>query len=450
MAEPALSAVVSRPEAELLLCCARTRVRPEDMRRIDALLDGEVDWDHALRAARAHRILPLLHKHLQTHASGRIPADVAAQLEQEFRTNVGHNAFLCLELFRVLKLLARQGIPAVPFKGPVLAAAAYGELSLRMAGDLDILIEQRNVVRARDILLSAGYRRQVPFTAAREAAHLRASHQYGLVHEESGILVELQWGVTVNYMSSPLDGEGLWTRLDSIVVGGTSVPTLAVEDLLLLLCVHGTKHGWSRLAWICDVAELLRSYPGLDWEWALSQARVRGGRRMLALGLLLSHDVLDAPVPAPIAAQARSDRRAGSLAREVRTHLFRDTDDTSGSLHRPAEYRIPFNLKSRERVRDKLRCFVGLVLHLSAPRAPDQVGAPLPLYLTFLRFCLRPVRRFRTFRRLRGGTVDAGLTPAQPVPDSGVSGDESMPPSHALSAAPPDGETRVDPQRTTG
>jgi hypothetical protein len=30
------------------------------------------------------------------------------------------------------------------------------------------------------------------------------------------------------------------------------------EDMLLFLCVHGGKHQWTRLAWICDVAEFIR------------------------------------------------------------------------------------------------------------------------------------------------------------------------------------------------
>ena len=51
-----------------------------------------------------------------------------------------------------------------------------------------------------------------------------------------------------------------------MTVSGTDVSSLAMENLLWLLCVHATKHKWARLSWICDVAELLRSQPQLNWE----------------------------------------------------------------------------------------------------------------------------------------------------------------------------------------
>ncbi|CAN5564541.1 hypothetical protein BH24GEM3_BH24GEM3_09160 [soil metagenome] len=394
---PASVPFAAHPEAELLLCCARTRLLPETGERIRTLLQGNLDWKYVLQAARLHRILPLLYWHLHTHFIDEIPEGVLARLKEDFYANAAQNLFLTSELLRLLGLLREHGISAVPFKGLALAAAVYGDTSLRPAGDLDLMLHKHDVLRARDVLLSAGYQRQFPFSAAREAAQLRASHQYGFVREDGRVLVELQWGVTVDFLPSPLDVQGLWTRLRSVSLGGTSVPTLAPEDLLLLLCVHGTKHCWSRLAWICDVAELLRMYPELEWKWVVDQARARGGRRMLFLGLLLAHDLLDAPLPAQLTESVQRDRQARVLAREVRGLLFPGAHELIGGLHPAAEYRIPFNLRSRERLRDKARCFIGLTLHLSAPRAGDKARPPLPRSLTFLRYCLWPIRLLRKY-----------------------------------------------------
>ena len=36
------------------------------------------------------------------------------------------------------------------------------------------------------------------------------------------------------------------------------VPALPDRELLLILCLHGTKHFWSSLGWLVDVAELIR------------------------------------------------------------------------------------------------------------------------------------------------------------------------------------------------
>ena len=52
--------------------------------------------------------------------------------------------------------------------------------------------------------------------------------------------------------------------------------SLAPEDNLLLLCMHGAKHCWSRLERVCDVAELITSHSNLDWVALVSRAKVFG------------------------------------------------------------------------------------------------------------------------------------------------------------------------------
>ncbi|MCA9471117.1 MAG: nucleotidyltransferase family protein [Nitrospira sp.] len=39
----------------------------------------------------------------------------------------------------------------------------------------------------------------------------------------------------------------------------TQVRSLRAEELLLILCVHGSKHVWEELKWVCDVTELIRA-----------------------------------------------------------------------------------------------------------------------------------------------------------------------------------------------
>ena len=74
---------------------------------------------------------------------------------------------------------------------------------------------------------------------------------------------------------------------------------LCPEDLLILLCVHGSKHAWEQLKWTCDVAELVRRRPTLDWSRILFQADEWGCRRivLLGLGMANSFSTLSCPVP---------------------------------------------------------------------------------------------------------------------------------------------------------
>jgi hypothetical protein len=161
-------------------------------------------------------------------------------------------------LLTLLQRLERQSIAAIPLKGPVLAASVYGHIALRQCGDLDILVPQRHVLQAKESLISEGYRPMRQFGDAQEAAHLQSFHAYSLVREDGRAAVDLHWTVMPSYFAVPLDPKGLWERLEPIDLMGTAVLSLPLEDVRLFLCIHGFKHGWERLGWICDVAELLR------------------------------------------------------------------------------------------------------------------------------------------------------------------------------------------------
>ena len=56
-----------------------------------------------------------------------------------------------------MKLLESNGINAIPYKGPVLANLAYGNLSFREFGDIDILINKSDALKAKEIMISNGY-----------------------------------------------------------------------------------------------------------------------------------------------------------------------------------------------------------------------------------------------------------------------------------------------------
>src|SRR5262249_47194927 len=142
---------------------------------------------------------------------------------------------------------------------------------------------------------------------------------------DGGFMLELHWGITEWYFAFALDADYLGERRETVSLLGTSVSSIAAEDLLLLLTAHGTKHGWERLAWICDIAELLRARPEMAWKQVLEQADRLGSKRMLFLGLLLAQDCLGAAVPEEVRNHLQADSVVRVLAAEVRQRLFRET-----------------------------------------------------------------------------------------------------------------------------
>ncbi len=369
---------------ELLICCARARMNAETADRIRTLLRQETDWTHLLQAADWHGLTPLVYWHLSGSAPDAVPKAVMDHLRARFHEIAGRNLFQTAKLLELLDLFAISGIVAIPYKGPALASLAYGNLALREFVDLDFLVRERDVPKAQRILISQGYRPELPLGPSQEAAFREYHYHSTFLNDADGVIVELHWRVAPRYFAFALDVERLWERLKPMSLVGKEVLTLSPEDWLLILCAHGAKHRWEQLKWICDIAELIRVQEALDWGLVTEQAMSLGVARMLFLGLVLARDLLGAALPGEVVRRARADPVVESLAAQIRAQLFSKPEipSTLGEMSL-------FHLRARERFRDRLRYCLRLAV---TPTVGDWQFVPLPRPFFPLYYLLRPIR----------------------------------------------------------
>jgi hypothetical protein len=310
---------------------------------------------------------------------------------REFHRTAYRNLLRTRELIAILDLFATRGIPALPYKGPVLAAAEYGNVALRTFCDLDILVRREQVQRAQDLLVARGYEPEYRLSARHEAAWLRARNDINLHRPDLDVTVELHWEVVPRRLGVRFDNDRLWARTQTISIAGRAVRTLSPENLLLVLCVHGAKHGWSRLMWISDVARVVTNHPEMNWSEVFSEARCIGAERMLTVGLRLASDVAGCALPDHVR-RTTEDRATRALADDVRNGLF---SHDAATPHNPLR-RSLFHLKIQERFRDKLRFALYTIF---VPSAADRLLVALPAGLTIVYYLLRPFRLARKYLR---------------------------------------------------
>ncbi len=392
-------AVVFRPEEELLLCCARTCMDSERAERIRALLCKDMNWEYLIQTAVRQGIMPLLYRSLNATCPEALPKAVLERLRLCFYANDFNNRFLTKELLRLLNLFETNGIPAFPYKGPVLAATIYGNLSLRQFGDLDILVHKKDFLRVKALLISEGYQPWRQLTSAQEVAHLRSDHAYTFERDGGRICVDLHWRFTQRYYAFPLDPECLCERLESVPLADSKVLSLPPEDLLLILCVHGTKDGWARLLWICDIAELIRVYQGMDWGRVMEQAGRLRSKRMLFLGLLLARKLLGVDLPEEVLQTVQADPVVKSLSVRVCERLFSKVDG-------PVDVdRMVLHCGVTQRLLDRVPYLLYRLAKVMTPNVRDRSFLPLPASLFFLHYLLRPIRLLKEY----------GLRPFKPL-----------------------------------
>jgi hypothetical protein len=375
-----------RPEDELLLSCARTRLHGEKADRVEAPLQTEMDWPYLFHMGSRHGLAPLLYQNLRSVCPEKVPESVMGHLRNHFLVVAGHNVLRTQELLKLLHLFESHGVPAVPYKGPVLAASIYGDLGLRQFSDLDILVQKENVSKAKDLLVSNGYQWLSELGATQQEAYLRSgSGCFRFCRGPGKVIVEVDQEITtLREFPLCLDLEPFWNRLVWISFEGRKVPAFSAEDLLLILCVHGAKHRWEQLNWVCDLAELIRVHQELDWEGLLERARTLGCERILLLGLFLAHDLLGALLPSDVLRRVKSDAAVGTLATHVCGQIFHDGNGSS----RGAFGLSSFYLRVSERLRDRTAYCLRLAF---TPTVDDWKLLPLPQSLGFFYYLVHPM-----------------------------------------------------------
>lgn len=382
-----------RPEGALLLTCARLSLADGPHKRVDHLLQGQLDWRALLVLAARHRLSPLLHRHLGSRSTATVPREVLGQLWSSFEATARRSEKSATQLLNVLRHLDAHGIPAIPYKGPALAAAVYGDLGLRRFDDLDIVVRPRDVRPAKALLEDLGYRSAYPLSTAAQAQVLRASsqHHLTLAHAQSQMPVELHWRTHADFPVGRVSDESWWDSLPTVRLGDARVLSFTSEELLLLLCVHGAQHQWSSLHWLVDVAELIRRRPKMRWATVRAMATDLGCERRLALGVHLASDLLEAPVPDLVRSHAAAQRGIRAVAVAICERLFAEHDLDVGTAARLRFY-AKLNDRWRHTVRHGLRAAV-------SPSLVEWSRWPLP---PRYRVLYGPLRLLRLARKYGG------------------------------------------------
>ena len=371
----------ARPEHELLLLCAHRGSPPHVRGRVVELARSANDWDYLFLLARRHAMLPHLHRGLE--GVDGAPDSFRAKLRDEFRKNATRNTLLAGEMARLACLFEAEGVPLLAYKGPALAQDAFGDITLRRYVDLDVIVRHGDARRAGELLQSLGYSKPEGLTESHEQFLLRRQHNLAYARDGGLMIVELHWEVAPAHFAAVPIEEGVWERATAVKLFGTEVRCPSPEDLLLALAVHGTKHLWERLAWVCDVAALVNSHADLDWPYVQRRAREARVARMLSLVLRLARGLAGAELPEGLLNDSDGEALSG-LAAEVTAVMF------SGAEYVPIGFvrNVRFNLRARPGLRERLD-YLRFIL---TPTDGDLSAVSLPAGMSFAYYLLRPLR----------------------------------------------------------
>ena len=296
---------------------------------------------------------------MAVYVLGLPPANAPDIVRAEARQTRDFALFRNLQLLGVLKKIQHAleggGIPWISMKGPVFTEQYAGDISLRLSGDLDVLVRPRDVPLAESILAGIGIASPSPARPFARWLGIR-QHEHSYHSQSPRYLVELHWSLASDcYEIVDLDTVFRRSRVAKLDSG--AFPVLSPEDALLYAALHALGHRWEHayhlktLDWILhetqpgrDGTRLPRS---LDWDYVTYAAAKARKTRALLLGLALARDWLGAYLPDQLLRMISSDPALPSLQRLVADN-FRGGGPAASSLKT-----LLFKWRALETTRDR-------------------------------------------------------------------------------------------------
>lgn len=385
------------PEIQLIIYCSESVITARQNAQITALLHQPLNWTYILKVASRNGVLSLICWNLLQNFDEHLPSEIKEQLNNHFQYYAQRNMFLTGKLREVVSFLNSKDIPVLSFKGPLLAIQAYGNIALRHFGDLDILVQPKDLKKSIDLLIANGYD---PINGVnwlnKNDWYVSRRKDVLLVSKENKVVVELHWKLSGTHFALPIEMNSLWEKSETLNLAGNELRTFSFNHLLIYLCLHGSRHGWERFGWICDINELTGSKEISDWEQISSDAKRLGCENALNFGLFLVHEFFGKSFPLRDWETIVNNLDFIEIARQLRANLF--TEDYNALQ---IGERYSYHLKLKEKLWDRCK----LHLHYNmwylkiifSPNEADEHSFHLPSRFAALYYIMRPPRLIYTY-----------------------------------------------------
>jgi len=247
-------------------------------------------------------MLPLVYYSINKIHKPKIPEAIFNSLKDFCRTNLIKNMLLWEEFCRIQDAFKKAGIKTIPLKGIILSETLYHNFSLRPMGDIDILVKENDLDRAKNVLISLGYKMSLKGLTQNYWKDYHCHYQFREPFKET--LIEIHWAFAPP-RPNKINLNEVWERSETQCINGIEVSTLSPEDTLLLLCLHACKNITTLknipLINLCDIHEIITQYTDrLNYAYIVHTAKVWRLEGAVFYLCLLTNNCLGTHWPAEI------------------------------------------------------------------------------------------------------------------------------------------------------
>lgn len=362
-------------EDNLMVFSSNTNISKKTAKIIKNLVNTDLDWNYLIINSCRNWVLSLTYYQINKICSEDIPIYYLTILKDNFDFGVRYNLLLTSELLNILKFLESNNIKAIPHKGPVLSYIAYKNLALRELDELTIIVDEKDVLKIKELFFSQGYVLKYSPMNDKENSFIKSVREYIFINENNKIRINIKWNYLKDFFSSPNDLERIWSfnSKETFDINGFELINPPIEDILLILCIENAKSQWIRLVNICDIAELIRNNK-LNWEEIVENSKKFRLQRILWINLYLTNQLFGVKIPNQLFNKIKSDENVKKISNNLITILFNHNDHLIKMRRKNIrDAKLSFHIREKK-IDGIIDCFKTLIVS-----DPYKIYDPAPL-----------------------------------------------------------------------
>ncbi|MEK6677062.1 MAG: nucleotidyltransferase family protein [Planctomycetota bacterium] len=203
-----------------------------------------------------------------------VPQSDATRLQSHALQIAASNLHISGEMEPILAALEEAVIPVMLLKGFALRLDIYPRPDLRPMGDVDVLIQSRDLLRAFEVLNRLG---------CQGGTDLAGDNLFPQFHNEVEFFTPGVRPIRIDLHVRPfrslrvsqlMPDSALWEHAERRNLGRLTVLIPSPTLMFLHLAAHAAFHGFSRLVWLYDIVRLI-DLQGDRIDWALVIRRAK-------------------------------------------------------------------------------------------------------------------------------------------------------------------------------
>lgn len=279
---------VSKLSPELQLLLWSIRVDDLFVKSAKEYLYAKKSFDEIsklLKTSHYKGLTQFLYFRIKTLDVVKIDQELLKVFKNVYFSTISDNMKLSNNLGRTIRLLERNNLNPVAYKGPTLGIISYNDIALRFSADLDIMIRNREFEKVIKILADNGY--FIPVTSKRKIIKYTKRTWRDINLEKGDYHFDIHQQIEKGPKFFRLDNSA-FNSYRKIKLNKINIKTFSPEETLVIMSINCASDGFGSLKHYRDIAGIIINNSELNWNQVFLSAEKKKSLKIVKISLKFS------------------------------------------------------------------------------------------------------------------------------------------------------------------